>query len=89
MEKIQDTERFWNDSNLEMVKLNNKWYLLDGWNGERYTECWKYSDRYGKNRADNELYDLTPVQVGEGEPDENGDYMGYRTVGYIVNSGNL
>ena len=84
MEKIQDSEKFWNDSNLEMVKLNNEWYLLDGWNGERYTKCWKYSDRHGKNRSDNELYDLTPVQVGEGDPDDDGDYLQYETIGYEI-----
>lgn len=87
MEKIQDTERFWNDSNLEMVKLNNEWYLLDGWNGCSYTECWKCSDRYGKNRADNELYDLTPAVVGDGEPDSDGDYQQYKTIGYEINPG--
>lgn len=83
-EKIEDTGRFWNDKNLDMVKLTGEWYLLYGWNGWTYTKCWKYKDRDGKNRADNKLYELTPAQVGAGEPNEYGEYQQYDTVGYKI-----
>ena len=87
-EEIEDTARFWNDDNLEMVKLSGEWYLLDGWNGCSYTECYKYKDRDGLKKADDpNMYDLTPAVVGESEPDEDGDYMSYETIGYEINPG--
>lgn len=88
-EKIEATDRFWNDRNrnLEMVKISGEWYLLDGWNGWTYTNCWKCTGRDGLHRADNDLYQLTPAQVGIGEPDEDGDYPQYETVGYKVEPG--
>lgn len=88
-EEIEDTARFWNDDNLEMVKLSGEWYLLDGWNGCSYTECYKYKDRDGLKKADDpNMYDLTPAVVGEGDPDEDGDYMSYETIGYRIDYGN-
>ena len=26
---------------IEVVKINGKWYALNGWNGEVYTDCWE------------------------------------------------
>lgn len=86
-ERIEDEGRFWNDRNLEMVKLSGEWYLLAGWNGWTYTDCGKYKDSDGKISAGDELYQLTPAQVGEGEPDEDGDYSQYRIVGYEIKPG--
>lgn len=85
--KTEDAGRFWNNREFEMVKLAGEWYLLAGWNGWTYTNCYKHKDRDGKNRADNDLYQLTPAQVGAGEPDGDGDYPQYETVGYKIEQG--
>lgn len=26
---------------IEIVEINGKWYALNGWNGEVYTDCWE------------------------------------------------
>lgn len=26
---------------IEVVEINGKWYALNGWNGEAYTDCWE------------------------------------------------
>lgn len=86
-EKIEDESGFWNDKFIKTVKLAGDWYILDGWNGEAYTKCWKCTDYSGLHRADNDLYQLTPAQVGNGEPDEDGDYPQYETIGYKIEKG--
>lgn len=74
--KIQDTDVFWNSSSIEMVKLNGEWYCLDGWNGELFTECWKYKDRRGFDRADDETYFIRPVY--EEVSDDDFEIVGYK-----------
>lgn len=29
------------DKDIEVVEIEGKWYALNGWNGEDYTECWE------------------------------------------------
>lgn len=36
--------KFWN-GNLEVVEIDSKFYVLDGWNGELYTDCMEVDDR--------------------------------------------
>lgn len=32
---------WWNDEDVEVVKIDGKSIALDGWNGELFTECWE------------------------------------------------
>lgn len=76
----------WNEAG-EMVQLDGHWYWLEDnprWNGEYYSDCWRYKDADGLNRDGDETYTITPVYMGEGEPDEDGDYASYETIGYLV-----
>lgn len=29
------------DKEIEVVEINGKWYALNEWNGEIYTDCWE------------------------------------------------
>lgn len=84
-EIISGRDCFWNASSCypgEMVKLDGEWYLLDGWNGEHYEECFQYKDSKGYERKNHVVYTLTPVQI----PDEfcEEDPMSWFTIGYNV-----
>lgn len=67
---------WWADNNIEMVEINGSVYALYGWNGDRYTKCWKCFGKYYMD-ASKEIYELLPVYncVGEDE---------YEIVDYIV-----
>lgn len=83
---IEDREKHWGCCG-DMVKLNGEWFFLPdyrGWNGEAYGNCSKYEDCYGLNIVENGAYEITPVYMGEGEPDEDGDYGSYDVIGYVV-----
>lgn len=79
---LADTDIFWNDDNINMVKLGDDWYCLNQWNGEVYYNCWKYKDSKGTEPLGTENYTLCPAYIGEGEPDEDGEYASYEVVGY-------
>lgn len=69
-----------------MVKIGGDWYLIgDNWNGEYYiSEKWKFTKKDGFKIKDSHQFCIIPVYVGEGEPDEDGDYMGYEIIGYTI-----
>jgi hypothetical protein len=76
--KAEDTGTFWNSSDIEMVKLDGSWYTLDGWNGEKYTDCYRYADRKGMGRVDEEVYTIHPEYSQVGDPeDEQYEITGY------------
>lgn len=65
--------RWWNDSNIELVEIENEVYALAGWNGESYNNSWKCSGAC-YTEASKEKYNITPVYKlvykdldGEGE----------------------
>lgn len=48
------------DRNIDLIELNGAVFALYGWNGEKYTDCWKCSGEYNMT-ASKESYTLTPV----------------------------
>ena len=32
---------WFSDDRIEIVEICGKWYALNGWNGEVYTDCWE------------------------------------------------
>ena len=79
-EILIDEDGFWNGGS--MVKVGGNWYLLDGWNGEKYGNCWQYRDSKGFERKGHDIYTLTPVQI----PDEFDldEPMSWMVIGYDV-----
>ena len=52
-------DKWWSDQNIDLVEVNDTIYALNGWNGEKYTDCWKCIDKF--TAADDKTYTLTPV----------------------------
>lgn len=77
------TKRLWNNSNIEVVEIDGRWFALDGWNGECYLNCWE-TDENTFNIEDGKHYQLMPVYDGIGEPDEDGNYDQYEIVNYEI-----
>lgn len=50
---------WWNDNNIPLVKINENVYALCGWDGEKYTKCWKCNGEYYMS-ASSEEYTLIP-----------------------------
>lgn len=42
--KVEVLGHWWSDSDIPIVKIDDKLIALYGWNGELYTECWKVID---------------------------------------------
>ena len=35
---------WWNDKDIEVVEIDNRYIALYGWNGEAYTDCWEVEE---------------------------------------------
>lgn len=55
------------NSNIEIIEYRHRYYCLDGWNGEKYTNCWECEKpfsicgKYVAEPKDNEEYTFTPI----------------------------
>ena len=51
---------WWNSNDIKMYRIGTEVFALNGWNGEKYTECWKCT---GENNMDasKEVYEITPT----------------------------
>ena len=49
----------WSDSDIDIIKIGNRFFALNGWNGSDYGHCWECKTK-AKVMDDNE-YTLTPV----------------------------
>ena len=83
IEVVKDSDRFWNSNDIEMVQLSSGWYALDGWNGETYADCYRYTDSKGLERADAFTYELVPQQKATMFDDNNEPYE-WETIGYVI-----
>lgn len=50
----------WLDTDIDIVEIDGELYALDGWNGEKYTDCWKCIDKYTAV-DDGRTYEIVPV----------------------------
>ncbi|MFS0643732.1 hypothetical protein [Siminovitchia sp. 179-K 8D1 HS] len=50
---------WWANREIELIKIDGKVYALDGWNGEKYLDCWEcIGDEYMEV---GEQYIITPI----------------------------
>ena len=56
---------YWNNGTLPMVEVDGEIFVLAGWNGEKYTDCWKCKDQW--TEIDDGEYSLRPVYRFEDE----------------------
>ena len=54
------------DGNSEIIRIEGKYYVLNGWNGEKYCNCWECLTKTKMADPDKE-YTLTPVYKYETE----------------------
>ncbi len=47
---------YWNNDELEIIKVDNEFYVLDCYNGDEFLKCWKVLDEHGLDDADDEYY---------------------------------
>ena len=77
MEKFEVVGKWWNDKNIELVKIDNEVYALNNWNGESYLNCWKCSGKYF-TEASKEEYIIIPKY--EEIEEENFQLIGYEVI---------
>lgn len=54
------TKRLWNNTDIEVVEIDGRWYALNGWNGESYLDCWE-TDEHTFTMGDGKVYKISPV----------------------------
>lgn len=59
---------WWNDHSIDLVEIDGDVYALYGWNGEKYTSCWKCSGECYTEPSDEE-YSVFPEYEEVCEPD--------------------
>lgn len=74
-----ERKRLWNNNNIEVVKIDNCWYALDGWNGEKFTDCWE-TDENTISIDNDTIYEAIPLYsyVDNEEPCE------WEIIGYDI-----
>jgi hypothetical protein len=56
----------WNDKNCQIISDSKNYYVLYGWNGEKYHSCWRVLDKRGYTRANDEnTYIIEPIYDDE------------------------
>lgn len=81
----------WTNTDIDIVEIDGALYALNGWNGEKYTECWRCVDRFTAD-PDGDTYEIAPVydwdhfdeDAGEFQ-DENGNSVS-GIIGYELNT---
>jgi len=66
---------WWADKKIELVEVDGKVYALNGWNGEKYTDCWECIGE-DNMEASEKRYEIIPISE-----EVDGDF---ETVGYDV-----
>lgn len=51
---------WWNDSSIQIVEIDGDLYALNGWNGEKYTDCFRVIDRFTA-ADDDRKYEIRPI----------------------------
>lgn len=60
MSSFENVGTWWNDNNIELVKIDGEVFALDGWNGERYCASWKCTGEFLMD-ASEEYYSIIPI----------------------------
>lgn len=85
-EKIEG-EEFNKREQYEMIKLDGLWYgpVTDrNWSGEDYGPVYAYKNAGDFDPVDKTKYSIEPVEVPVGDPDEDGEFSDFETIGYII-----
>ena len=62
------------DTDITIIEQDNKYYALNGWNGEEYGDCWE-TDSKGYTIGSKVKYEIRPIYDWDNCPkDEDGEY---------------
>lgn len=66
---IEPVGVLWNRSDMDIYSIDGAFYVAGGWNGEKYTNCWRVLDAKGLDLDEKHPgeYTLTPIYVFETE----------------------
>lgn len=53
-------KNLWNNKEIEVVKIDGRWFALYGWNGEMYSHCWEVDENTFALKNEQE-YEIIPV----------------------------
>lgn len=69
---------YYNDKELEVISDGKRYFVLDGWNGLQYCDCWEVSDEEGFDPiyTDNK-YSFGPVSLANNDRKIQSDIIGY------------
>ncbi len=68
IKELKPIGKWWNDKSIDIFKIEGKNIALNGWNGERYYECWEVADNL-IDIVNDVTYIVTPIT----EIDEDGN----------------
>lgn len=64
----------YNNSNLNIVNIAGRLFVLDGWNGEKYTDCRECADRWNLDPSGT-VYEIAPVYDWAAYDEEAGAFL--------------
>ena len=70
--------KWWNDKNLEIYNIEGENYVLNGWNGESYLECFKVAENLIDVLEGGREYTVVPKYEEIGE--DNFQIVGYSII---------
>lgn len=69
---------WWNKSDLRIVKIKERFYVLNKWNGESYSDCWEVNPQDEFTEViGNETYSINPVYDFKENEDEEYPVIGW------------
>lgn len=75
MAKFKNAGTWWHDRDIDLVDIEGTVYALNGWNGEKYLNCWVCTGEDLMDANEKE-YGITPIYNNNEEDPE--------TIGYEV-----
>lgn len=60
-------QTWWNDKNIPIVQIDNRYFCLAGWNGEAWFDCWETSDGFD---VQSEGFTIKPIYYHDEINDE-------------------
>jgi len=72
---MKTNNNWWADKTIRTIEIDDIEYALNGWNGERYNDCWAFDG----TEITGEGIVIEPIYNFEGDEDTNPDF------GQIIN----
>jgi len=51
----------WNDKEIDIARIDGRFFSLYGWNGEEYLHCWEVKDEKGLDKVSDDEYEIKPI----------------------------